>query len=41
LDTQKLNKIKEITSVGEWKEVKGYPNDMVNTDGEVLNKTNV
>ena len=40
MDTQTLNKIKEITSVGEWKEVEGYPNYMVNTDGEVLSKTN-
>lgn len=40
MDTQTLNNIREITSVGEWKEVKGYPNYMINTDGEVLSKTN-
>ncbi|ARI76878.1 NUMOD4 domain-containing protein [Halobacillus mangrovi] len=40
MDTQTLNKINEITSVGEWKDVEGYPNYMVNTDGAVLSKTN-
>ncbi|WP_079525691.1 NUMOD4 domain-containing protein [Halobacillus hunanensis] len=39
MDTKTLNKINEITSVGEWKEVKGYPNYMVSTNGEVLSKT--
>ncbi|PTL37408.1 NUMOD4 domain-containing protein [Alkalicoccus saliphilus] len=40
MDAQTFNKIKEITSVGEWREVEGYPNYMVNTYGEVLNKNN-
>ncbi|CDQ39975.1 HNH endonuclease [Virgibacillus salexigens] len=40
MDTQTLNKLNEITSVGKWKEVESYPNYMVNTDGDVLNKTN-
>ncbi|CDQ41950.1 NUMOD4 domain-containing protein [Virgibacillus salexigens] len=40
MDTQTLNKLNEITSVGKWRDVEGYPNYMVNTDGEVLNKTN-
>ncbi|WP_273854046.1 NUMOD4 domain-containing protein [Guptibacillus spartinae] len=38
MDTKTLNTINEITSVGEWKEVKDYPNYVVNTDGDVLSK---
>jgi len=40
MDIQTFYKIKEITSVGEWKEVEGCPNYMINTDGYVLNITN-
>ncbi|MCP3033588.1 NUMOD4 motif-containing HNH endonuclease [Halobacillus sp. A1] len=41
MDTQISNKIKAITSVGEWKEVDGFPNYLVSTEGEVINKTTV
>ena len=37
---QILNKIKEITSVGEWKDIEECPSYIINTDGDVLNKTN-
>ncbi|MBS4194168.1 NUMOD4 domain-containing protein [Lederbergia citri] len=40
MDIQTFYKIKEITSIGEWKEVEGCPNYMINTDGDVLNITN-
>ncbi len=40
MDIQTFYKIKEITSVGEWKKVEGCPNYMINTDGDVLNITN-
>lgn len=40
MDIQTFYNIKEITSVGEWKEVEGCPNYMINADGDVLNITN-
>jgi|SRR5690625_566399 len=37
---QILRKVKEITSVDVWKDIEECPNYMINTDGDVLNKTN-
>lgn len=37
MDTQISNIVKEVTTVGEWKEVVGYLNYLVSAEGEVLN----